>query len=129
VIGSRAKSFSKLQTDFLVVLILLGAASSKTGAVEFGQKLSPGTGEKTFHGMVTCSRCRAKHSPSLGRTATDCTLACVRLGSGFALIDGDNVYVLDGDPVLLKKVAGQRAEVFGALHGDTITVSSISTES
>ena len=80
---------------------------------------------RTYEGMVTCSRCGAKHSAKLARTATNCTLTCVHGGAKFALVDGDKLYQLDGDVNVLKRLAGQRARVVGVMRGDAITVSSI----
>jgi hypothetical protein len=82
-----------------------------------------------FEGMVTCSRCGAKHSPKLGKPATECTIICVRGGATFSLVDGDNTYQLDGDLNLLKRLAGQRAQVIGVMRRNTITVSSIAAGS
>lgn len=79
----------------------------------------------TFEGMITCSRCGAKHSAAMGKTASDCTRECVHGGAAFALVDGERMYVLEGDLQALKKVAGQRVTLAGALHGNTIHVSSI----
>jgi len=76
-------------------------------------------------GMVTCSRCGAKHSADLGKTAKDCTRDCVHSGASFSLVDGDKTYKLDGDLLLLRKAAGQRARIAGQLRGNTITVTSI----
>ncbi len=76
-------------------------------------------------GMVTCSRCGAKHSANLGKTAGDCTRQCVHGGATFALVDGDKTYALDGDMNLLKSVAGQRARILGVVRGHTIKVSSV----
>ena len=75
--------------------------------------------------MVTCSRCGAKHSAELGKTAVDCSLTCVHGGATFALVDGDKMYMLDGAPDRLKKVAGQRARIVGVVRGDRIKVSSV----
>lgn len=83
---------------------------------------------QTFEGMVTCSKCGAKHSAAIGRSAADCTRGCVRTGASFALIDGDKTYMLDGDPTVIKKVAGERARVAGALSGNTIQVASVTAE-
>jgi hypothetical protein len=86
---------------------------------------APTPTEQAYEGMVTCSRCGAKHSAKIGKTASDCARVCVHGGSGFALVDGDKMYRLEGDLNALKRVAGQRARIVGAMHGDTIIVSSI----
>ncbi len=79
--------------------------------------------------MVTCSHCGAKHSPGIAMNASDCTRICVHGGANFSLIDGDALYTLKGDLEQVKKVAGQRATIIGALKGKTIQVSSVSTSS
>jgi len=74
---------------------------------------------------VTCSRCGAKHSAKLDRSATVCTRVCVHDGASFALVDANFTYLLDGDLSVLKKFAGERAHIVGALHGNRISVSSV----
>jgi hypothetical protein len=86
------------------------------------------TQSQTFEGMVTCSKCGAKHSAAIGRNAADCTRGCVRTGASFALIDGEKIYMLDGDLMAIKKVAGERARLVGALQGNTIQVASVTAE-
>jgi hypothetical protein len=85
--------------------------------------------QQTHEGMVTCSRCGAKHSADLGKSAADCARQCVLGGSSYALVDGDRTYNLDGDVQLLKSVAGQRARVVGVIRGNTIKVSSVAASS
>jgi len=106
---------------FVLALLLatLGAA-----AAAFAQDAN-GTASagKTYQGMVTCSRCGAKHSAKAGRRVVDCTYSCVRAGANFALVDGEKTYQLDGDMTLIKKVVGQRAQITGVAHGTIITVS------
>jgi len=80
---------------------------------------------QTFEGMVTCSQCGAKHAAALGRNASDCVRRCVRSGASFALLDGERVYILDGDLVAIKKVAGERARIVGSVRGNTIQVTSV----
>jgi hypothetical protein len=77
---------------------------------------------ETYEGMITDTRCGAKHSASIGMTAADCTRVCVHGGEQFALLDGDSVYVLDGDPAALKQLAGQRVRIVGTLNGHKISV-------
>jgi len=116
---------------FAVALLLatLGAAAGSVMAQDESGQAAPALAVKTYRGMVTCSRCGAKHSASLGRSASDCVRICVHSGAGFALIDGDKIYQLKGDSSMIKKVAGQRAEITGVADGDTITVSSVATSS
>jgi hypothetical protein len=81
--------------------------------------------QQTYVGMVTCSRCFAKHSAKIGATAADCARACIRDGANFTFVNGDRTYLLEGDPAALKRVAGQRVQIVGALNGGTITVASV----
>src|ERR1700674_535166 len=81
---------------------------------------------QTYEGVVTDTHCGAKHSAAIGKTAADCTRACVHGGEEFALVDGDTIYKLDGDQMLMKRVAGQRARVVGTLDGNKLKVISIS---
>jgi hypothetical protein len=83
---------------------------------------------QTYEGMVTCTRCGARHSAKIGESAADCARLCVHAGASFALVDGDKTYRLDGDLNLLKKVAGQRVRVVGLLSGTTIRIASLAAE-
>jgi hypothetical protein len=83
---------------------------------------------RIFEGMVTCSRCGAKHSAALGKAASDCTRQCVHAGASFALVEDERTYVLSGDLAALKKVAGQRATLRGTLRGNTIQVASVAPD-
>jgi hypothetical protein len=112
-----------------------GAAGGETkggetpvGTASLQQDPQPSTVEQTYLGMVTCSRCGAKHSADLARSATKCVRICVHGGAGFALVDDDVIYLLDGDLISLQRLAGQRARVVGALNGNTIRISSVSAQ-
>jgi hypothetical protein len=83
------------------------------------------TQSEIYEGIITDTRCGAKHSAGPGLSAGDCTRACVHGGEHFALVDGDKMYTLNGDPAALKHVAGERAKIAGTLNGDTIAVSSV----
>lgn len=113
----------------LAVLFAIVATAAGMGASEnLPSQVRASTAEQTFEGMVTCSRCGAKHSSSLARNATVCARVCVHGGAAFALIDADTIYLLTGDSESLTKVAGQRARVVGTAIGNTITVSSVAPE-
>jgi hypothetical protein len=103
---------------------MLGQGGEAVPAAQTAPAASAGPSQ-VFEGMVTCSRCGAKHSAKMGTNASDCARRCVHSGASFALVDGDNTYVLDGDMSALKKFAGERARVTGVRQGNTIRVSSV----
>ena len=113
-----------------------GTATEESAAAQTSDSIPPAQAadsapadQQTYEGMVTCSRCGAKHPAAAGKTASDCTRLCVHSGHSFALIDGESSYTLDGNLQLLKKIAGQRARVMGVLRGNTITVASLAPAS
>jgi hypothetical protein len=107
-----------------LLIATLGAfAGAAVGAFEHSQ--TKAAAPETFEGMVTCSRCGARHHADLGQTAAACVRICVHGGATFTLVDGDKTYVLVGDPELLKKVAGQRTRIEGLATGNTIRVTSM----
>jgi hypothetical protein len=112
-----------------LAIALLGAvAGSAAAEPESGQASPPSAIRlQTYEGMITDTQCGAKHSAAIGKTAADCTLACVRGGEQFVLVDGDTIYLLDGDLVVLKRAAGQRVRISGILNGNKISVSSVVT--
>ena len=80
----------------------------------------------TFRGMITDSRCGARHMRSSGRSASECARACFRHGASYVLVDGDRRYTLVGGESDLSKLAGERANVIGTRQGDAILVNSAS---
>jgi hypothetical protein len=118
-----------LGTAIACVLALLFATLGAAAGVAEGQEAkqfpaNPAHGQ-TYDGIVTCSRCGARHSAKLAQTATVCARVCVHGGASFALVDAEDTYLLDGDFNALKKLAGQRAHVVGALNGKTIRIVSV----
>lgn len=79
---------------------------------------------QTLTGTISDSMCGAKHM--MPGSPKDCTQSCVREGSKFALVVGDQVYTLEGgDKVTLNRLAGEQATVTGAVKGNTIDVASV----
>lgn len=107
----------------------IGIAVAAFGQAADSQAAEPPMKPRTYEGMVTCSRCGAKHSAALGKTAADCARICVSSGAAFALVNGDRTYSLDGDATVLQKVAGRRARLVGVMTGNTIRVSAVATGS
>jgi len=112
----------------LLIATLGAAAGAAVGSVG-PQQTTQAAAEQTYEGMVTCSRCGAKHSATIGRTAADCVRVCVHGGATFALVSGDSTYQLDGDLSVLTRAAGQRVRIVGALNGKTITITSVAAGS
>jgi hypothetical protein len=100
-----------------------GAADTQSESGQTAQ--SSAVPPELYEGMLTDTHCGAKHSAAVGLSAADCTRACVHSGERFALVDGDKMYVLEGEPAALKRVAGQRIKVTGTLSGNTISVASV----
>ena len=80
-----------------------------------------------FTGMITCSRCRARHMRNSRMSAEECVHACVRAGAVYLLVDGDRSYILMGESDAVSKFAGQRAHIMGTLQNGAILVESASS--
>lgn len=80
---------------------------------------------QTYDGVVTDTHCGARHSADAAQSAAGCTRSCVHAGEHFALVDGDKVYVLEGETESLKRAAGERVTVIGTLNDKTISVDSV----
>jgi hypothetical protein len=83
---------------------------------------------RTFAGMITDSRCGARHPMNSGKSPAECVRSCVRNGAQYVLVDGERIYVLEGDPARLQQLAGQRVNVVGMLEDDTIKVKAVTQE-
>lgn len=118
---------SSIACALALFIASLGAAAGVVVSDESTQTSTASSEEQTYEGLITDTRCGAKHQPAIARSAADCARVCVHGGAQFALIDGDKAYVLDGNLQLLKRIAGQRARIVGSLNGNTITVSSMAS--
>jgi len=112
----------------LLFAIIVATAGAAVGQMKASGVHSVATESRAYEGMVTCSRCGAKHSATLGQAATTCVRVCAHGGAQFALVNADVTYLLDGDMDALKRVAGQRAKIVGNLEGKTIKVQSVAAE-
>jgi hypothetical protein len=112
---------------FLVLFLGTPAATTRAANAqsEAGQPQSSSVPSQLYEGVVTDTHCGAKHSAAVGLSAADCTRACIHSSERFALVDGDKMYVLEGEAAALKRVAGQRAKISGTLTGNTIAVASV----
>ena len=91
---------------------------------------APRAAEQTWKGQISDNLCGAKHveaAEGQGKMPDgECTLACVRGGSKFALVVDGKVYqIANQDFADLKTHAGHTVNLTGELKGQTITVSKI----
>jgi hypothetical protein len=78
--------------------------------------------KQTFTGVVSDSMCGKQH---MTKDAAQCTRACVKSGSDYALVVGDKVYTLKGDKAVIDQFAGKPASVTGTAKGEVLDVTSI----
>ncbi len=116
ILGKTVAAACAITVLFVSIGLFAGATS---GTLE-----QDGTSKatETYEGVVTCSHCGARHSAKIAQTAADCARMCVHGGSQFALVDGEKVYLLDGNLEILKKAAGERVKIKGTMSGNTIHV-------
>jgi hypothetical protein len=118
---------SAIACALALLIATLGAAGAAAAEEpESGQAASSSTvQQQSYEGVITDTRCGAKHSADVGKTAADCTRACVHGGERFSLVNGEKMYALEGEASALKRVAGQRVRIAGSLQGNTISVTSV----
>jgi hypothetical protein len=108
---------NRVASAVLGIQILIGLAAPAFAASK----------SETLTGQVSDAMCGAKHE--MPGSAADCTRACIKHGSKYALVVGDKVYTLETtDTAALGKLndlAGAKAKVTGDVDGDTITVKSV----
>jgi hypothetical protein len=114
--------FNRIATAVLGMQMLVGLAVFPLLAAGKSQILT---------GEVSDAMCGAKHEMP-GKPA-DCTRACMKHGSKYALVVGDKVYTLEtSDKAALDKLndlAGEKAKVTGEVNGTTVTVKSVAAGS
>jgi hypothetical protein len=118
---------SAIACALALLIATLGAAGAAAAEEpESGQVEQSSTSrQQNFEGVITDTHCGAKHSAAMGKTAADCTRACVHGGERFSLVNGDKIYALEGEAAALKRVAGQRVTIAGSLQGNIISVTSV----
>ena len=86
---------------------------------------------QTLTGEVSDAMCGAKHQ--MPGNPAECTRACIKHGSKYALVVGDKVYTLETtDKAELDKLndlAGAKAKVTGEVDGTTVAVKSVAAGS
>ncbi|GEM_PF-995834 len=114
-------------TVLVAVFFSLFSAAFTTQKAEANQPAAD-LQTQTYEGVISDSHCGAKHSSEINKSAADCTRVCVHAGEQFVLIDGEAVYTLDGDPLALKRAAGERVKIIGTLSGARLSINTMQTE-
>lgn len=110
----------KARTAAILLSALIGALLLNAEAAD---NKGNSAGKQTLTGEISDDMCGSKHMMD-GSTA-HCTRECVKNGSNYALVVGDQVYKLKGHKEEVDKLAGQHATVTGNLNGDTLEVESV----
>jgi len=103
-----------------VTAVIAGGGSAQASD---DQQVDPMVPAQTLTGIITDSRCGARHVDAK-RSAAECTRMCVSNGSKYVLVNGDQNYEITGDPAQISQLAGQRVKVTGALAAGKIKVTS-----
>lgn len=109
-------------------LIWTYSLAARTGAEEvFRGEIADSQCAMNVHSLTRSHKEMLK-SRRMGKTARDCSIACVRRSGGvYVLQHGDTVYKLD-DQTQGEHFAGEKVEVKGVLDAETNTIHVISIE-
>jgi hypothetical protein len=86
-----------------------GAAAFAASGIEPVQK-ADAPSEQAFSGMITDSQCGARHDRWSGKRPAECARMCVRNGSKYMLVNGDQKNILEGSETTLDRLAGRYFE-------------------
>jgi hypothetical protein len=109
----------------LAIATLFAGASLAFGLGQDQADPQDSASQKTVSGVITDSRCGAKHTSDSGKSSAECTRGCVRHGAEYVVVNGDTAYVLQGNRTVLDSFAGQRVQVNGTVNGETLKVISV----
>lgn len=120
--------FAGASVAFAIARPANGEFQDATATHEISYQTTGGSAasDQTFNGVITDSRCGARHRKNLGKAPAECTRTCVKGGAKYVLVDGEKIYALQGDSAPLERLAGQRVTVVGDLEGTTIKVKTVS---
>src|SRR5271165_1410959 len=101
-----------MRKETLVVVLCL-CVFFKTNSRSSVASGTPGT-QRSLVGIVGDITCGREHIMMRGKSDAECTRQCVAtLGSKYALITADKVYVLEGHWQEVDALAGQKARITG----------------
>jgi hypothetical protein len=113
-----------LAVVFTGASVVVAAAAPTAAVADEPRNAAP---QPRFSGVISDHQCGARHDKESGKSPAECTLACVRNGGQYSLVNGDKKYALEGNGDELSHWAGQRVTIGGTLSGETINVTSVSS--
>lgn len=111
-----------MKTMLMAKMAFVLVAAAALGTVSIRAQAS--ASQKTLTGVVSDAMCGQTHMMK-GKSDAECTRACIKEGSKYALVVGKTVYTLDGHEADLNKYAGQKVTVTGPVSGQALTVQSV----
>jgi hypothetical protein len=81
-------------------------------------------GPQSFSGVISDSHCNGRHLMK-DKSPEECVRFCVTQGAKYVLVNGENIYALEGKPSEFTSLSGERVTVNGTLDGTTIKVNSV----
>jgi len=109
---------------FLAFSAMFLAAQMQMPARSESKAKKSSAAPKTLTGIVSDAMCGAHHTAK-DKSPAECTRACVKQGTKYALVVGKKVYTLEGHESELDKLAGSKATAKGNVTGETVAVQSV----
>lgn len=104
-----------------IAIIFISATATYAAATAFENASG---GPQNFSGVISDSHCNGRHVMA-DKSSEDCVRFCVTKGSKYVLVNGENIYTLDGSASEFTSLSGERVIVNGTLAGTTIKVNSV----
>ena len=119
--SQRSQAVYILKVFFVLIISGMLTAIAMSAGTAIVEKRSAAM----LTGIVSDSMCGADHGIKAPGDA-ECTRMCVELGAQFALVVGKKTYILQGHPVDLYQLAGDKVRVWGrVVSRDTIMVEQV----
>ena len=79
---------------------------------------------RSIEGVISDSMCGRTHMKT-SKSNAECVAKCLKGGAGYALVVGNKVYLLAGNPQTITPFAAKHVKVSGSVKGNTVTVTSV----
>jgi|SRR6202035_6291 len=108
----------------VVVVLILGALGMDAQTPATAKQDRVSGDQKTLTGVVSDAMCGRTHMIK-GKSDAECLRVCIKQGTRYALVSGNDVYTLVGHEADLDRYAAQKVTVKGKVNGTTVAVDSV----